>query len=130
NLGNLYVIADDRLIKVSPLDLATDVDDPVPPPPAFTHALEPNRPNPFNPLTVIDFTVPGDRGRGVRAKLEVLDIQGRLVRTLVEGVVGAGEGSATWDGRNDAGDPVASGTYFVKFEAGGVEKTRKITLVR
>ncbi len=129
-LGNFYAVADDRVVKITPLSLETDVDDPVPPPPSFALALEPNRPNPFNPFTVIDFTVPGERGRGVRAKLEVLDIQGRLVRTLVEGVVGAGEGSATWDGRNDAGDPVASGTYFVKFEAGGVEKNRKITLVR
>lgn len=89
-------------------------------------AIDGNRPNPFNPTTAIDFTLP----KTSRTSLVVYEVTGRLVRTLVDDVLPAGAGSATWDGRDDAGRPVAAGVYFARLEADGVRLQRKMVLVK
>lgn len=85
-----------------------------------------NHPNPFNPNTTIDYTVsaPG------QVKLEVYDMAGRRVRTLVDEPRAAGTFTATWDGRDDAGNAAASGTYFCRMTAAGEMTARKMTLVK
>lgn len=85
-------------------------------------ALHPNTPNPFGSGTKIAFSVPvrGD------AKLRVFDVQGRLVRTLVNGPVDAGRHVVDWNGTNDTAQPVSSGVYFYRLEAEGKEATRKM----
>jgi YVTN family beta-propeller protein len=88
--------------------------------------LEQNRPNPFNPETVI----PYDAGPGGRVSLRVFDTSGRLVRTLVDASLPPGPYSARWNGRNDHGRPVASGRYFARLTVGKVTRTRAMTVVR
>ncbi|MEJ2721767.1 MAG: right-handed parallel beta-helix repeat-containing protein, partial [bacterium] len=83
--------------------------------------LEQNSPNPFNPSTRIHFELPSR----VDITLTVFDVDGRLVKTLVNETKGPGEFSATWDGRNDNGEYVASGVYFYRLRAGTRIQTKK-----
>jgi hypothetical protein len=85
-----------------------------------------NRPNPFNPVTSIAFTVP----TAGRAELSVYDIAGRRVATLVDAHVEAGPHEVVWDGTNDAGEPVASGVYFSSVKAHGEEHSAKMVLLK
>lgn len=89
-------------------------------------ALRGNAPNPFNPSTRISFSV---RTAGL-AVVDVLDLQGRHVRTLLSGPVEAGERSLDWDGRDDAGRPVASGSYLARLRADGQVATHKMVLAK
>lgn len=86
-----------------------------------------NTPNPFNPTTAIRFEVPDG---GARLALRVYDVEGRLVRTLVEGHRAAGPHTLLWDGSSDSGVASASGVYFYRLEAPGFTQTRKMVLLR
>jgi len=83
-------------------------------------------PNPFNPQTTILFTLPVEG----HVDLHLYDVQGRLVRTLVSGVRPGGLNEARWDGRDDSGRSLASGTYFARLQAGGERSVRSMVLVR
>jgi hypothetical protein len=85
-----------------------------------------NVPNPFNPATTISYTL-AERGP---VELAILDIAGRVVRTLASGVADAGARAAVWDGTNDEGREAASGIYFYRLRAGSYEATRKLLLLR
>ncbi|MBN2564611.1 MAG: nuclear transport factor 2 family protein [Candidatus Eisenbacteria bacterium] len=89
--------------------------------------LRQNVPNPFNPTTTIAFEVPDG---GARVSLEVYDVSGRLVRTLVDGHEPAGTRTVTWDGRDDEGQPVASGIYFSRMTAPEFSETTKMILMK
>ncbi len=89
-------------------------------------ALAPNRPNPFNPSTVIPFDLPA----AGHVRLELYDVRGRLVRRLADGAFEAGFHRAVWDGRDDQGRPAASGVYLCALRAAGEVVTRKMTLLR
>ncbi|HKK69874.1 MAG TPA: choice-of-anchor V domain-containing protein [Candidatus Krumholzibacteria bacterium] len=94
-------------------------------PPAVADArLLTNVPNPFNPSTQIRFEL--DRGESVR--LEIVDLRGRRVRTLVDGPRTPGRHEVTWNGRDDAGAPVASGVYRTRLIVGGDVLSRSMTL--
>jgi hypothetical protein len=88
--------------------------------------LAPNTPNPFNPLTKIAFAL--DRDGPVQ--LAVYNLQGRLVRTLVSEPMTAGDHSLVWDGRDDADQQAASGTYVYRLTADGSTLSRKMTLLK
>jgi hypothetical protein len=94
--------------------------------------LAPNAPNPFNPRTVVTWRLPSES----RMSLAIYDARGRRVVTLVSGTQPAGDGSATWDGNDEAGRPAASGSYLCRLEATGADgvavqrRTRIMTLVR
>ncbi len=88
--------------------------------------LSPNFPNPFNPSTMIQFELVS-RGH---ATLRIYDVRGALVRTLFDDTRDAGAGSATWDGRDDAGRVVSSGIYLYRLNAGGESRTRKMVLLK
>ena len=90
-------------------------------------ALLPNTPNPFNPMTTIRYEVPGS---GSMVRLEVYDLTGRRVRTLVDESRPAGRYEVTWNGTDDNGARVASGTYFYRLQAGSFTRTEKMTLVK
>jgi hypothetical protein len=95
--------------------------------PAADRILAQNRPNPFNPATVIAFTL--DRPRNLT--LAVFDAAGRHVATLLDGRVEAGPGSVTWDGCDDHGNAAPSGLYLYRIDLdGGEVDTRAMTLVR
>ena len=63
-------------------------------------------------------------------ELRLYDVQGRLVRTLVDEVRAAGANEARWDGRNEGGRRAASGVYFCRLRAGAYEATGRLVLVR
>jgi hypothetical protein len=88
--------------------------------------LEQNQPNPFSGSTRIRFLVP----QPAEVRLTVVDAQGRAVRSLAAGGLGAGWHELSWDGRSDTGDAVASGIYFCHLRAGTSEKAITMQLVR
>jgi hypothetical protein len=94
---------------------------------AAAYRLHQNEPNPFNPTTTIRFDVP-DVNLPVR--LQIFDVGGRLVRTLVDGFVDARSHSVRWDGRDDRGVEVATGVYLYRLEAAGFAQTRKMVILR
>jgi hypothetical protein len=81
-------------------------------------------PNPFNPSTTIDFAL----ARSGPARLEVFDLNGRLVRVLVNENLDAGNHQATWNGNDRSGRSVASGAYFYRLTAadGSVQSGRMV----
>jgi len=83
-------------------------------------------PNPFNPRTSLSFEVPTP---GV-VRLRVFDLRGRLIATLIDGVVEAGQHVASWSGRDREGRDVPSGVYLSRLEAGGEVVRARMTLVR
>jgi len=94
--------------------------------PAFRNALLPNRPNPFNPSTRIEFEL----ARAGQARIRVFDVSGRRVATLLDGNLAAGWHTVFWSGRDDEGRPVASGVYLYRVEAPGFTRTRKMALLK
>ena len=88
--------------------------------------LLPAVPNPFNPHTVVEIQVPVDS----RVSWRIHDARGALVRTLEDGTLQAGTYTRTWDGRDDQGHAVASGTYYMVVEGKGYRGRRKLTLLR
>ncbi|MBW7997052.1 MAG: T9SS type A sorting domain-containing protein [Candidatus Glassbacteria bacterium] len=92
------------------------------------HSLSPSAPNPFNPSTEISYTVP--EGGAVPVALKVFDSRGRLVRTLVKGIIEPGQYSVTWDGTDNSGRILSSGVYFYRMEASGFVMTRKMVLLK
>jgi|Deesub1362B_J571_1020462.scaffolds.fasta_scaffold02822_7 hypothetical protein len=85
-----------------------------------------NYPNPFNPSTVIPFYLP-ERGL---VELVVLNSSGQLVRRLIADELGPGYHEVSWDGLDDAGQPVASGVYFVHGKTAGFRLARPVVLMR
>jgi hypothetical protein len=84
-------------------------------------------PNPFNPSTTIDFAL----AQSGPTRLDVFDLTGRLVKTLVSQSLEAGRHSATWTGRDQAGRLVGSGAYFVRLiGADGVVESGRMTLLK
>lgn len=95
-------------------------------PRATKPALAGNYPNPFNPVTNIRFVLPAE----TRATLRIYDITGRLVKTLVDETMPAGEHSAVWRGRNGSGGSVSSGVYMFELRAGETCETGRMLLLK
>jgi len=91
-----------------------------------TFRLGANYPNPFNPSTTIKFAVP----RAGHVSLDVYDLAGRHVRTLVDGELAATEHTVIWDGRNGSGSQMASGSYYYRLTADGFSQTEKMMLIK
>lgn len=89
-------------------------------------SLEQNFPNPFNPSTVISFTLP----QAGRVRLEVLNLLGEPVATLIDEEREAGTHQVTWNGTNQEGNTVPSGVYFYKLHQGTNTLTRRMVFVR
>jgi hypothetical protein len=83
-------------------------------------------PNPFSLRTEVTF----DLERTGSVRLEVVDVQGRLVRVLEAGVRDAGRHAVIWNGRDSSGRRVASGVYFYRLETGNQRLTKKLLHVR
>ncbi|MGH7597280.1 MAG: FlgD immunoglobulin-like domain containing protein, partial [bacterium] len=91
-----------------------------------TFTLYPNYPNPFNPETAIRFYLPEES----EVKLTLFNVVGETVKTLVSGRRAAGNHAEIWDGRNDHGELVASGVYFLQMRAGDFKAVQKMVLTR
>ncbi|MFH1844110.1 MAG: S8 family serine peptidase [bacterium] len=88
--------------------------------------LSQNHPNPFNPVTNIQFAVEA----AGQVKLDVFDVSGRKVRTLVNTTYSVGDHVVVWDGRDDAGQQMPSGIYCYRYETGNQVMSRKMMLVK
>ncbi len=86
------------------------------------------QPNPFNPETSIGFYLPQGEPRPV--SLKIYNLQGQLVRTLVDEVMDAGEHTVQWNGTNEFGVEVATGVFFAVLETGDIRQTRKLMLLK
>jgi len=89
-------------------------------------ALYQNMPNPFNPVTDIKFDLP----EKAKVRLEVYNMLGQKIRTLVDGELEPGTHTVRWDGKDQMGRDAASGVYFYKLTADGKTFTRKMMLLR
>ena len=107
-------------LGVSELSLALDAA------PVSRFLLGQNYPNPFNPRTTIVFTL----ARQERASLRVYDLSGRIVATLRDEVLGAGEHRVIWDGTDAAGRSVAAGTYFYVLRTPSNRSSKTMVLLK
>lgn len=86
-------------------------------------------PNPANPIAKFVFSVPRSAD-GQNVRINVFDVKGRLVRTLVDSNAAAGPHTVLWDGRDRDGRGVASGTYFARMEAGQWKQDARVTILK
>ncbi|MCF7796564.1 MAG: carboxypeptidase regulatory-like domain-containing protein [Candidatus Marinimicrobia bacterium] len=89
-------------------------------------SLDQNYPNPFNPSTQIRFGLP----EASNVTMTIYNIRGQAVRTLVNGYMTAGYRTVTWDGKDNTGNLVSSGTYIYRINASDFTATRKMVLMR
>ncbi len=88
--------------------------------------LQGNYPNPFNPTTLINFSLKEDTD----VSIYIYNMKGQKVKTLVQGELKADSYSIIWNGKDDSNSSVASGIYFYKMDAGNYKATKKMTLLK
>jgi len=89
-------------------------------------ALYPNFPNPFNPETTISFSL----SKASPAHLDIYNIRGQLVKSLIKGDLPQGDHKVVWNGRDFSGRPVASGVYLYRLQTGDYTRTLKMMLMK
>ena len=127
-IGTVLLLDDrhqDLEISRSPMTAVAEIDEAPRLPTGFN--LLPNYPNPFNPNTVITFTVPKD---GANLRLDVYDMLGQRIAVLADGALSAGVHRVAWDGRDLLGQPVASGVYFSRLFTADAVRVRPMLLLR
>jgi hypothetical protein len=90
------------------------------------YSLSQNYPNPFNPSTQINFALPEKKA----VSLKIYNLQGNLVKTLVNEEKDAGYYNVVWHGRDDRGKSVASGLYIYRITAGKYTTTKRMILLK
>jgi hypothetical protein len=85
-----------------------------------------NYPNPFNPETTIEFTLPTN----LFTRVDIYNVRGERVRTLVNQVKPAGRHRMIWDGRLENGTAAASGAYLIRVSAGEYSEILKALLLK
>jgi len=88
--------------------------------------LKQNYPNPFNPSTAFEFTLP----QSGTIEIQVYNLLGEHVAVAASGHYQAGEHTASWDGRDDGGNPVSSGVYLYELTKEDEREVRKMVLLR
>lgn len=94
--------------------------------PAMQISLHQNYPNPFNPNTTIVF----DLMESTPVSLEIYNMRGQLVKTLIDGKKNAGTHTAVWDGKDEGGLSVSSGVYLYKVKGGKFSSSKKMILMK
>jgi len=89
-------------------------------------SLAQNHPNPFNPQTRIDFSLPHRTG----TRIDVYDLAGRRVVTLLQEEMAEGDHHVVWNGQNQDGDPVASGVYVYRLTTPESTLTQRMVLMK
>ena len=92
----------------------------------ISFAINQNTPNPFASATNIRFAIPEAKP----VTLKIYNVEGRLVRDLVDRTMPAGRHEVTWDGRDATGSRVTSGVYFYRFAAGSFEAEKKMVVLQ
>jgi hypothetical protein len=100
--------------KVAPIDTIAEV------------SVAQNYPNPFNPVTIIPLSLP----QSAHVTIQVINVVGQTVATLVDGEMAAGEHTFQWNGVGGNGQAVASGVYFYRVCIGDVTETKKMILLK
>jgi hypothetical protein len=85
-----------------------------------------NYPNPFNPATTIQYALP----EPAKVELQIFNILGQFVRTLLDEEKGVGYHQVVWDGKDEAGRAVSTGIYLYQIKAGGFVKTMKMSFIK
>ena len=93
-------------------------------PPDFS--LKQNYPNPFNPTTTITYSLP----EATKMRLDIYNLKGQLVKTLVNDEVSAGLHSVVWNSKDMNNADVASGVYFYRISSPNKTQTRKMLLMK
>lgn len=104
-----------------PVSIAGDF--PIPPEKLTLHQ---NYPNPFNGATTIEFSL----ANPATVRLQIFDIQGKLIKTLIDNRLGSGTHQSHWQGQDHADNSVASGVYFYQITAGRYKLTRKLLFLK
>jgi hypothetical protein len=107
---------------------SSDDEDVVPPIPGAAY-LHQNYPNPFNSSTIISYTIPANLSNS-RVRLEIHNVFGQRVKTLLDETLPFGNYMTRWDGCDEAGNASASGVYFCHLKVGNIDYTKKITLLK
>ncbi len=94
--------------------------------PEYKTELGQNFPNPFNPETIIPFSLK----KPSFVTIDIYNVRGQRVKRLVQGDYSEGQHQIVWNSLNEAGKPVSSGIYFSKMNAGGVQNIRKMLLLK
>jgi hypothetical protein len=111
----------------NPIDLVGAKSNPEAEPPLPTHYnLAQNFPNPFNPSTTVAYSLK-DAGR---VTINIFNVLGQNVKTLVDEYQAAGEYTAIWDGHDDDGNSVGTGVYFYRIKAGDFSDIKKMVLMK
>jgi hypothetical protein len=92
------------------------------------YALYQNHPNPFNPRTSIGFDIPAADGQRVSVRINIYNLQGQRIRTLIHDERSPGHYQIQWNGLDDAGNPVSAGVYLLRMKAGEFIQTKKLLL--
>jgi hypothetical protein len=92
------------------------------------YALYPNTPNPFNPRTSIGFDIPAANGQQVSVRIDIYNLQGQRIRTLIHEERSPGHYQVQWNGLDDAGNPVSTGIYLLRMKSGEFNQTNKLLL--
>ncbi len=139
--GAQFVFLSGRPYRWNHVDLRTNImyilenffDEPLVPADAGEEAgaplalrLDPARPNPVAGGTAIRLALP----RGGEVRVDLLDVQGRRVRTIAQGAMSSGIHTIRWDGTDGAGRSAAAGVYWIRMTAEGKTLTRAMTVVR
>ncbi|RKX20208.1 MAG: hypothetical protein DRP35_06445, partial [Candidatus Zixiibacteriota bacterium] len=90
------------------------------------YSLSQNYPNPFNPSTSIDYSI----AKSEHVSIDIININGQIVRSLVDKVMPGGNHTIEWDGNSDDGQKVASGVYLYRLVAGDNKLVKKMTLMK
>jgi hypothetical protein len=141
NLDNIVAVAwlqnyggNKEIYQAAPLELGgASVDEPTLV--ALKSGVSEITPNPFVPLgqgsgsATIRMRI-SDQTSNQRARLDVVDLNGRLVRNLLDGLLTAGQYSQTWDGRDATGAPVGTGIYYIRFSNDEESNRTRLVLMR
>jgi len=91
----------------------------------YVFALNQNYPNPFKASSTITFSMP-EKGH---ARIDIFNVSGRKVRTILDDACDAGSNVATWDGCDTSGGELAAGVYFYRLETAATSETKKMLLL-
>ncbi|MCD4817929.1 MAG: T9SS type A sorting domain-containing protein [Candidatus Cloacimonetes bacterium] len=118
-----YDNGESEIIEYEFIYNGTDADDKI----LFVTELQGNYPNPFNPETKISFSTSDS---SENTELEIYNLKGQKVKTLVDEKLEVGNHSVIWNGKDDFGKPVTSGIYFYKFKSGKFTSTKKMIMMK
>ena len=113
----------DNLLVTDPVEVVSVDNDPTLP---ETFALHQNYPNPFNPVTTIRFDLP----LADHVRIDIYNILGKKVRTLVNDYVPAGRQQVLWDSKDDFGRQAASGMYLYRISGERYHDTKRMILLK